>query len=103
MAIHCESNSALVRAYSKVYNGKTRHISLTHDLVKKLITKGVITFDCVNTKFNLADNFKKVLPRNSIDYASIGIELCPINTNDRTQTNALLTAGSYDSVWLSLV
>ena len=35
MAIHCDSNSALVRAYSQVYKGKSRHISLRHDLVKR--------------------------------------------------------------------
>ena len=91
VAIHCDSDSALVRAYSKVYNGKSRHISLRHDLVKRLITKGVVTFDYVNTKFNLVDNFTKVLPSNSIDYASIGIGLCPINTNEGTQSNARLT------------
>ena len=84
MAIHCDSESTLVRAYSKVYNGKSWHISLRHDLVKRLITKGVVTFDYVNAKFNLADNFTKALPRNSIDYASIGIGLCLINTNERT-------------------
>lgn len=59
--------------------------------MKRLITKGVVTFDYVNTKFNLADNFTKALPRNSIDYASIGIGLCPINTNEGTQSNARLT------------
>ena len=93
MAIHYDSVSALVRAYSKVYNGKSRHTSLRHDLVKRFITKGVVTFDYVNTKFNLADKFTKALPRNSIDYASTGIGLCPINTNEGTQSNARLTPG----------
>ena len=55
VAIHLYGNSALLRAYSKVNNGKSRHISLRHDLVQRLITKGVITFDYVNIKFNLAD------------------------------------------------
>lgn len=50
IAIHCDSNSALVRAYSQVYNGKSRHIALRHDLVKRLIKKGIITFDYVDTK-----------------------------------------------------
>ena len=83
-AINGDSDSNLVRVYNKVYNGNSRHISLRHDLVKRLITKGVIMFDYINTMFNLVDNFTKALPRNSIDYASIGIVLCPINTNEGT-------------------
>lgn len=39
-------------------------------------------FDYVNTKFDLSDNFTKALPRYSVDYASTGIGLCPINTNE---------------------
>lgn len=50
--------------------------------MKRLIKKWVLTFDYVNTKINLADNFTKVLPSNSIDYAKIGIGLCSINTNE---------------------
>ena len=61
--------------------------------MKRLIIKGVIKFDYVNAKFNLADNFTKSLPRNSIDYASIGIGLCPINTDAGTQSNSRLTLG----------
>ena len=89
----CDSDSTLVMAYSKLYNGNLRHISLRHDPVKRLITKGVITFDYVNTKFNLADNFTKVLPSHSINYASIGIRIRSINTNEGTQSNAWLAPG----------
>ena len=89
VGIHCDSNLALVTLIV-VYYGKSRHISLNHDLVKRLIKKWVIIFDYVNTKMNLEDNFTKVLPRNSIDYTSIGIGLRPINTNEGTQSNAQL-------------
>ena len=37
MSIHCDSQSTLARAYSEMYNGKSRHISLTHDYVTKSI------------------------------------------------------------------
>ena len=92
-ALHRDSNSSLVTTYNKVHKGESRHISLRHDIVKRLITKGVITFDYVNTKFNLVDNFTKALPRNSIDYASTRIVLCPSNTNEGIQSNAQLTPG----------
>ena len=60
VTFHCDSNSTLVRDYSQVYNGKSRHISLRRDLLKRLIKKTIITFNYVNKKFNLTDNFTKV-------------------------------------------
>ena len=54
VAIHADCMTTLGRAYSQVYNGKSRHITLRHSLVQGLITNGVITFDYVNTEFNVA-------------------------------------------------
>ena len=76
VAIHANCMTALGRAYSQVYNGKSRHISLRHSLVQGLITNGVITFDYVNTKFDVADSFTKAMSRDSIEQASIAIGLC---------------------------
>ena len=76
MAIHADYMTTLCRVYSQVYNGKSGHIALRHNLVQGLITNGVITFDYVNTNFNLADSFTKGMIRDSIDQASIKIELC---------------------------
>ncbi|XP_021729926.1 transcription termination factor MTERF2, chloroplastic-like [Chenopodium quinoa] len=74
VAIHCDLNSALIKAYSQVYNGKSRHISLRHSLVKELINDGVISLDYVPTKMNLADCFTKAMPRHSIIFALTGID-----------------------------
>ena len=59
--------------------------------MKRVIKKGVITFEYVNTKMNLTDNFTKLLPRNPIDHASTEIGLHPIKTNEGSQSNARLT------------
>ena len=76
VAIHASCMTALGRAYSQVYNGKSRHIALRHSLVQGLITNGVITFDYVKTKFNVANLFTKCMYRDSIEQASIEIGLC---------------------------
>ena len=88
VAIHCDSNSALIKAYSQVYNGKSRHISLRHSLVKELINDGVISLDYVPTKMNLADCFTKAMPRHSIIFAMNGMGLCPKTQTCETQSNA---------------
>ena len=76
VTIHADCMKALGRAYNQGYNGKSRHIALKHNLVQGLITNGVITFDYVSTKFNVADSFTKAMSRISIEQASTAIELC---------------------------
>ncbi|KAL6311651.1 hypothetical protein AAG906_025668 [Vitis piasezkii] len=34
VSIHCDNQATLARAYSGVYNGKSRHISIRHEYVK---------------------------------------------------------------------
>ena len=59
LAIHSDSDSALKRAYSQTYNGKSRPIALRHSLVHDLIKGRVISIDYANTKLNMADQFTK--------------------------------------------
>ena len=74
--IHIDCRTSFGKAYSQVYNGKSRHIALRQSLVQGYIVNGVITLDYVNTKFNLADFFTKAMSRDSIEQASIAIDLC---------------------------
>ena len=55
MAYHTNYTMALSKAYGQVYNDKSCHIALWHNLVQGLITHRVITLDYVNNKFNLTD------------------------------------------------
>ncbi|GJW85464.1 zinc finger, CCHC-type containing protein, partial [Tanacetum coccineum] len=61
--LHCDSQSMLSRAYNKVYNGKSRHISLRHAYIKELISIGIITIEYIRSCKNLADPFTKGLPK----------------------------------------
>jgi hypothetical protein len=81
IAIHCDSQSALAKAYSDVYNGKSRHIGRRHSSVRQLITDGIISIDYVRSNKNLADPLTKPLTRMLFDKTSKGMGLCPINSN----------------------
>ncbi len=81
ISIHCDSESTLSRAYSKVYNGKSRHIGLRHSYVRQMITDSVITVDYVKSSQNLADPFTKGLARGMVSKTSLGMGLKPINNN----------------------
>ena len=40
ISIHCDSQTTFAKAYSQVYNGKSRHLGVRHSTVRELITHG---------------------------------------------------------------
>ena len=64
VSLRCDSQTTLSRAYSQIYNGKSRNIGLRHSYVRHLITDGVITINYVKSSENLADPSTKGLARN---------------------------------------
>ncbi|GJV44456.1 retrovirus-related pol polyprotein from transposon TNT 1-94 [Tanacetum coccineum] len=57
ISIHCDSKSAMGRAQSVMYNGKSRHIRRRHNSIRQLLSTGVISIDYVASKDNIADPF----------------------------------------------
>ncbi|GAA0157119.1 hypothetical protein LIER_14452 [Lithospermum erythrorhizon] len=55
------SQAAKAHAYSEVYNGKSRHISMRHAYVREVIGNGVVTMTYVKIGDNLADPLTKPL------------------------------------------
>ncbi|KAH9659333.1 hypothetical protein KPL70_023823 [Citrus sinensis] len=89
ISLYCDSEATLSRAYNKLYNGKSRHISLRHEYVKQLIADGVINIVYVRTNKSLADPLTKGLSRDLVKDTSFGMRLKPfINkaTNDGNPT-----------------
>ena len=56
-SIYSDSEATLRRAYSKMYNGKSRHIGLRHDYIRQLIEDGTISIVYVKSNNNLVDPF----------------------------------------------
>jgi hypothetical protein len=79
ISLHCDSQATMSRAHSKVYNGKSRHISLRHDYVKDLLNEGIITINYVKSCKNLADPLTKGLGRELIYSTTLGMGLKPID------------------------
>ncbi|CAL9075077.1 unnamed protein product [Musa textilis] len=63
ISILCNSQATLALAYSKIYNEKSRLISLRHYYVRKLIKSVIISLTFMKTIENLADPFTKHLTR----------------------------------------
>ena len=75
--IHCDCQAAIVKAKSKIYNGKNKHIRLRHNIIKQLLESGVVSLDYVKSELNLADPLTKPLNKRKVVDTSRGIGLVP--------------------------
>nr|GEX67572.1 zinc finger, CCHC-type [Tanacetum cinerariifolium] len=70
ISIHCDSAATLAKAYSQMYNGKSRHLGVRHSMIKELIMNGVISIEFVRSQQNLADHLTKGLARDLVNNAA---------------------------------
>ncbi|CAN1148915.1 Retrovirus-related Pol polyprotein from transposon TNT 1-94 [Linum perenne] len=75
ISILCDSNVTLAKAYSQVYNGKSRHLGVRHSKVRELITHGVVSIQYVQTQDNLANYLTKGLARDLVPKSVEGMGL----------------------------
>jgi hypothetical protein len=66
ISLYCDSEATMSRAYSTIYNGKSRYISIRHGYIQELITNKTITIVYVKSVNNLADPLTKGLSRDII-------------------------------------
>ncbi|KAF3683836.1 hypothetical protein FXO38_00569 [Capsicum annuum] len=77
VCIHCDSQAAIGRTDSMIYNGKSRHILRRHNTIRELLSSGIITIDYVKSKDNVSDPLTKGLSRKGMERTSKGIDLRP--------------------------
>ncbi|GKE07969.1 hypothetical protein Tco_1411520 [Tanacetum coccineum] len=61
ISICYDSAATLAKAYSQMYNGKSRHLGARHSMISELITNGVISIKFVRSQQNLVDHLTKGL------------------------------------------
>ncbi|GJX78042.1 hypothetical protein Tco_0324853 [Tanacetum coccineum] len=66
ISIRCDSVATLAKAYSQMYNGKSRHLGVRHSMIRELIMNGVISIEFVRSQQNLADHLMKGLARDLV-------------------------------------
>lgn len=75
ISIHCDCQAAIARAKNKMYNGKSRHIRLRHNIIKQLLESRVVSLDFVRSELNLADPLTKPLNKRLEEQTSRGMGL----------------------------
>ncbi|GJX28124.1 zinc finger, CCHC-type containing protein [Tanacetum coccineum] len=58
--------STLAKAYSQMYNGKSRHLGVRHNMIRELIMNWVISIELVRSQQNLVDHWVKGLARDLV-------------------------------------
>nr|GEZ00636.1 zinc finger, CCHC-type [Tanacetum cinerariifolium] len=66
ISIRCDSVATLVKAYSQMYNGKSRHLGVRHSMIRELIMNGVVSIEFVRSQQNLANHLTKGLSRDFV-------------------------------------
>ena len=77
ISVYCYSEATLGKAYSKMYNNKSRHIGLKHDYIRQLIESGTISIVYVRSNNNLADPLTKAMSQDMVRVTFIGMGLKP--------------------------
>nr|GEV03477.1 zinc finger, CCHC-type [Tanacetum cinerariifolium] len=66
ISIHCDSAATLAKAYSKMYNGKSRHLGVRHSMIHELILNGMVFIKFLRSQQNLADHLTNGLARDLV-------------------------------------
>ncbi|GKB99452.1 zinc finger, CCHC-type containing protein [Tanacetum coccineum] len=75
ISIICDSAATLAKAYSQMYNGKSRHLGVRHSMIRELIMNEVVSIEFVRSQQNLVDHLTKGLSRDLVIKSAEGMGL----------------------------
>nr|GEV53409.1 zinc finger, CCHC-type [Tanacetum cinerariifolium] len=73
--IRCNSAATFAKAYSQMYNEKSRHLGVKYSMICELIMNGVISIEFVRSQQNLVDHLTKGLARDLVIKPAKGMGL----------------------------
>ncbi|GJS53398.1 zinc finger, CCHC-type containing protein [Tanacetum coccineum] len=75
ISIRCDRVATLAKAYSEMYNGKSRHLGVRHSMILELIMNEVVSIEFVRSQQNLANHLTKGLARDLVLKSANGMGL----------------------------
>nr|GEW38983.1 hypothetical protein [Tanacetum cinerariifolium] len=73
--VSLDSAATLAKAYSHMYNGKSRYLGVRHSMIRELITNGVVFIEFMRSQQNLVDHLTKGLARDLVIKSAKGMGL----------------------------
>nr|GEX39489.1 zinc finger, CCHC-type [Tanacetum cinerariifolium] len=65
--------ATLAKAYSQMYNGKSRHLGVRHSMIRELIMNEAVSIEFMRLQQNLADHLTKGLARDLVIKSAEGM------------------------------
>ncbi|KAL6315888.1 hypothetical protein AAG906_013232 [Vitis piasezkii] len=65
--MRCDSQVAIAKAKSKIFNGNNKHICLRHNIVRQLLEIGFISLEFVRSRLNLVDPLTQPLNKKLVE------------------------------------
>ncbi|GJU09962.1 ribonuclease H-like domain-containing protein [Tanacetum coccineum] len=75
ISIRCDSAATLAKAYSQMYNEKSRHLGVRHSMIRELIMNGMVYIEFLRSHRNLAGHLTKGLARDLVLKSAKGMGL----------------------------
>ncbi|GJS53216.1 zinc finger, CCHC-type containing protein [Tanacetum coccineum] len=75
ISILCDIVATLAKAYSQMYNGKSRHLGVRRSMIRELISNEVVSIEFVRSQQNLVDHLMKGLARDLVLKSAKGMGL----------------------------
>ena len=68
MIVYCDNTSAINISNNPVMHAKTKHIAIKYHYVRELVEDKQVKMKYINSKEQIADIFKKSLPKDAFEY-----------------------------------
>ncbi|RVX04720.1 Cysteine-rich receptor-like protein kinase 25 [Vitis vinifera] len=102
VSMRCDSQAAIAKTKSKIFNGKNRHIRLRHNIMRQLLETGIISLEFVRSELNLVDPLTKPLNKKLMEETLRGMGLMPITEVIHLIQSGLLIKNIYKTYDLIL-
>nr|GEX83173.1 integrase, catalytic region, zinc finger, CCHC-type, peptidase aspartic, catalytic [Tanacetum cinerariifolium] len=66
--LYCDNKSVIALCYNNVQHSRAKHIDVSYHFIKEQMENGIVELYFVRTKYQLADIFKKLLPRERFNF-----------------------------------
>ncbi|GJU62811.1 zinc finger, CCHC-type containing protein [Tanacetum coccineum] len=98
--IRCDNAATLAKAYSQMYNEKSRHLGVRHSMIRELITNEVVSIEFLRSQQNLDDHLTNGLARDLVikSVEGMGLKMCLEPAKKEDEVDNFLMVNFFEKV-----
>ena len=79
--LYCDNTSAINISKNPLMHTKTKHIAIKYLYLRELVEEKEVKMEYVNSKEQIADTFKKPLPKDAYEYLRGKLGVIPLSNS----------------------